>query len=73
MKTPDKVKKDYEQWFADTFCELCEYDDGVEVLQHCMNFAIKDLKNWHLKELSALESMQSISDNFISSIQNAPN
>ena len=72
MKTPDKVKKDYEKWFTDTFCELCEYDDGAEVLQHCMNFAISDLTSWHLKELKSLSDMQSIIEKTFSQQNNAP-
>ena len=72
MKTPDKVKKDYETWFADTFCELCEYDDGVEVLQHCMNYAIANLSSWHLKELQSLSDMQSIIDKTLPIQNNAP-
>ena len=72
MKTPEKVKKDYETWFADTFCELCEYDDGAEVLQHCMNFAISDLTSWHLKELKSLSDMQSITEKTFSEQNDAP-
>ena len=72
MKTPEKVKKDYEQWFADTFSELCEYDDGAEVLQHCMNFAISDLISWHLKELKSLSDMQSITEKTFSKQNDAP-
>tara|TARA_A100001201_G_scaffold44747_1_gene45690 strand:- start:873 stop:1094 length:222 start_codon:yes stop_codon:yes gene_type:complete len=71
MKTPDNVKKDYEQWFTDTFVELCEYDDGVEVLQHCMNFAIANLSSWHLKELQSLSDMQSIIDKTLPNQNNA--
>jgi hypothetical protein len=72
MKTPDKVKKDYETWFADTFCELCEYDDGAEVLQHCMNHAISNLSSWHLKELQILSDMHSITEKTFSQQNNAP-
>jgi hypothetical protein len=72
MKTPDKVKKDYETWFADTFCELAEYDDGAEVLQHCMNHAIANLTSWHLKELNNLSDMQSFIDKTLPIQNNAP-
>jgi hypothetical protein len=72
MKTPDKVKKDYETWFADTFCELCEYDDGAEVLQHCMNHAIANLTSWHLRELAVLSDIQSITEKTFSKQNDAP-
>jgi hypothetical protein len=72
MKTPDKVKKDYETWFADTICELCEYDDGAEVLQHCMNHAISNLSSWHLKELQILSDMHSITEKTFSQQNDAP-
>ncbi len=62
MKTPDKIKEEYKKYFCEVMCELCEYEDGVDVFRHCLNYAIADVGSWHIKELGYLNSMQMIAD-----------